>query len=270
MKINSTNSARPLNSFFLLTFLLSWALAFLLVAPDIFGGHPVTYADGMLMFPVMLIGPVVAGFYFTFRYKGSEGIRDLRFRMLDWSMSMKGHAVVLLVPPVLVFLTLYIMHKYVSPVFEINFFPLGFIFAIPSGFFEEVGWTGYAFPGLLSKYDKVRAGFLLGILWGLWHLPVINFLGAAYPHGQYLIPFILSFIAILVAMRLLMVWLYSKTESLPMMQLMHILSTASLVVMGPTGVTPAQETLWYSAYAGLLWIVVLIVYSTAGKKQLTV
>jgi predicted neutral ceramidase superfamily lipid hydrolase len=145
-------------------------------------------------------------------------------------------------------------------------FLLGIVFGLVPGFFEEVGWTGYALPRMRVKLNPLTAGILLGLLWGLWHLPVIDFLGAAAPHGLYWLPFLLAFVALLTAMRVLIVWVYSNTSSVLLAQLMHASSTASLVILGPSRVSPAQETLWYAIYAAVLWIVVALVIARYGKR----
>jgi hypothetical protein len=49
------------------------------------------------------------------------------------------------------------------------------------GFGEELGWRGYLLPKLMVL-GKFRAYVLLGIVWGLWHLPLI-LIGFTYP-GQ--------------------------------------------------------------------------------------
>jgi membrane protease YdiL (CAAX protease family) len=125
---------------------------------------------------------------------------------------------------------------------------------------------GFAFPKLQLQYSPLSAGILLGVLWGLWHLPVVDSLGAAAPHGIYWLPFFLAFIALVTAMRVIIVWIYTNTGSLLLAQLMHVSSTASLVVLGPAHVSPAQEALWYAIYAAVLWILVAIVVQRYGKR----
>jgi membrane protease YdiL (CAAX protease family) len=49
------------------------------------------------------------------------------------------------------------------------------------GFGEELGWRGYLLPKLLPL-GKTRAYIILGVVWGLWHLPLI-LIGFTYP-GQ--------------------------------------------------------------------------------------
>ena len=131
---------------------------------------------------------------------------------------------------------------------------------------EEIGWSGYAFPKMCRKMNPLTAGMLLGLLWGLWHLPVIDFLGTATPHGKYLVPYFLAFIAAMTAMRVLIGWIYTNTKSVTLTQLMHASSTGSLVVFSPPHVNPPQETLWYAVYAVALWLTVAIVSIAFGKR----
>jgi uncharacterized protein len=37
---------------------------------------------------------------------------------------------------------------------------------------EELGWRGFLLPRLLHKNSTLRAGVILGAIWGLWHLPL--------------------------------------------------------------------------------------------------
>jgi membrane protease YdiL (CAAX protease family) len=52
--------------------------------------------------------------------------------------------------------------------------PLALLLALESllGFGEEYGWRGYLLPRLLPL-GEVPATILLGLVWGLWHLPVL-------------------------------------------------------------------------------------------------
>jgi membrane protease YdiL (CAAX protease family) len=60
------------------------------------------------------------------------------------------------------------------------------------GFGEEFGWRGYLLPKLMVL-GKLKAYLLLGIVWGLWHLPLI-LIGFTYP-GQPVLG-VLAFIAL--------------------------------------------------------------------------
>ena len=49
------------------------------------------------------------------------------------------------------------------------------ILCIPviGGAWEEPGWRGFALPRLLGKHSPLVASLLLGIVWALWHLPLL-------------------------------------------------------------------------------------------------
>jgi glycerol uptake facilitator-like aquaporin len=87
---------------------------------------------------------------------------------------------------------------------------------------------------------------------------VIDFLGAASPHGKALPAFFAAFIAAMAAMRVLITWFYERTQSIALAQLIHISSTGTLVAFSPPAVTPAQEAAWYALYAAILWLLVLL------------
>ena len=61
---------------------------------------------------------------------------------------------------------------------------LGPVLNLPIFLGEEVGWRGFMNPRLLALFG--RPGLILGgVLWALWHLPII-LLGHNYPHHPWL------------------------------------------------------------------------------------
>jgi membrane protease YdiL (CAAX protease family) len=241
--------------YFVLTYLVSWTGALLVALPYFLQHKPVSKMAGLLMFPVMLLGPSLVGLSLTWRADRSAGVVVLLKRMGRVRLPIRWYALLLL-PPVLISVVLVTLKTLVSSAYAPNRFLIGFAFGIAAGVLEELGWTGFALPRMLQKSSWITAGLVLGVLWGCWHLPVIDFLGAAYPHGHYLIPFVAAFIAAMAAIRMIIVWAYSRTGSLLFVQVLHTVSTGSLVALGPASVTPAQEAIWYAAYAAALWCVV--------------
>lgn len=253
-------ASHPVATYFLLTFAISWFAALAVAAPQLVRHQALSKLTGILMFPAMLLGPSLAGLVLTKQLSGKAGLRDLRSRMLCWRVSLRWYAP-LLIPPTLILAVLFALKTLVSPVYAPNWFAVGILFGVPAGILEEIGWMGYAFPAMRRRLrgGAFAASVLLGLIWSLWHLPVINFLGTVVPHGPWWFPYWLAFAAAMTAMRVLICWIYSRTGSVLLCQLMHISSTGSLVVLSAPRVTANQEVFWYAVYASLLWLFVALV-----------
>lgn len=84
-------------------------------------------------------------------------------------MGVQWYAAVLLFP-VLIMAVLMILTALVSPLFAPSFTVIGIAIGLIVGFFEEIGWTGFAFPKLQLKQSPLASGLILGVLWGFWHV----------------------------------------------------------------------------------------------------
>ncbi len=255
----------PVVSYFVLTFAVSWTAALCVAAPYLIRQAPLPKLTGILMFPAMLLGPSFAGIILTGIVDGKRGLRDLLSRLSLARIAGRWYAA-LLIPPLLVLTVLFCLTALVSPAYRPNFFLMGVFFGVPAGFVEEIGWTGYLFPKMASRHNALASSIGLGLLWSAWHLPVINFLGAATPHGSYWFPFFLVFAVAMTAMRVLICWIYTNTKSVLIAQLMHVSSTGSLVVFSAPRVIPAQEVIWYGLYSVALWLTVGIVIRRYSKR----
>jgi uncharacterized protein len=260
MERKGSLARHPLVFYFTLAFVISWTGALLTVAPKLLHHEDLTRKNGLFMFPVMLLGPLLAGLFMIRLQDKKNGWRELRLRMLKWRMPFGWQLLSYLIPPVFILVILFFLSHFVSIVFQPNLLPRGILSGIFAGFIEEIGWTGYAYPSMRKIMSARNSALLLGLLWGLWHLPVIDFLGAAFPHREYLGFFILAFIGLMMGIRILIIWVYSKSGSLIYAQAMHAISTGCLVMLGPAAVTAQQETIWYALYAFLVWIFVLFNY----------
>jgi len=254
----------PAVAYFVLTFTLSWLGAFAVAAPHLLRGEPIPKFAGLMMFPAMLLGPSLVGVLLTSLVDGRDGLRDLLSRMRPLLVPPRWYAA-LLIPPVLVLTVLYAMKTFVSTDFAPNRFFVGIGFGFVAGSFEEIGWMGYAFPKMRSQGNGLAPAIVLGLLWSLWHIPVIDYLGTATPHGADWLPFFLAFTLAMTAMRVLIAWIYTNTNSVLLAQLMHVCSTGSLVIFSAPRVTALQEVMWYALYGIALWAVVAIVVKTFGR-----
>jgi membrane protease YdiL (CAAX protease family) len=261
-RLQALVTRHPVTFYFLGTFAISWTSAMVVAAPALMRGDRVTKMTGLMMFPIMLLGPCLTGIALTRIAGGANGLKELfaRMRRIRLGRWYAG----LVIPPSLILIVLLALQACVSSVYMPNRFFIGITFGLIAGFLEEIGWMGFAFPALSERLSELSAAVLIGLLWGFWHLPVIDFLGTASPHGSYLLQYFVAFIAVMTAMRVLIAWLYANTKSVFLAQLMHVSSTGSIVAFSPVAVTARQETIWYGIYAGVLWTVAVLVVFKNG------
>ena len=134
--------------------------------------------------------------------------------------------------------------------------------------FRRNRWTGFATPRLLQGRNPFKAGLILGLLWATWHV-LADFAGniGAMGMARWLPWIIIYWLLPLTAYRILMTWLYSKTKSLLVAQLMHASYTGWLFVLTPAA--PNLGVLWQAIFAASLWGIVALVYvwESVGKQN---
>jgi membrane protease YdiL (CAAX protease family) len=202
---------------------------------------------------------------------GRDGLADLWRRMRRFRIRPAYYAI-LLVPPAGVLVTLTALRITEGSAFTPGLQAFGLPIGLVAGFFEEIGWTGYAYPRMRAKFGAAAGAVLLGVAWGLWHLPVADSLGAASPHGPAWPAFFGAFVALVAAVRCLICWVYSRTGSVLIAQLLHASFTGTLILFSAPHVGPWQEAAWYAAYAALLWTgiaVAALAWRTAGSSRIT-
>lgn len=172
------------------TFLITWGLiGFYVFFPDtatarfgaISGSHP--------FFFLATWSPAISAFALVFAYSGVTGIRRFLGRLWLWRCSAGWAAFILLVVP-LVFVTgsLFKGGPALAPLPPEGIKPiLGMLFMmLLLGPIEEFGWRGIAQPLLQRHMAPVWAGLLIGMVWGLWHLPAFFLSGTVFASWNFL------------------------------------------------------------------------------------
>jgi uncharacterized protein len=228
--------------------------------------------------PAMILGPSVAGILLTGLLYGRAGLREFRSRLLRWRVGARWYAVALLTAPLSMMAVLLAL-SLLSPEFLPRIFTagdkpilllMGIAVGLVAGIFEELGWTGFAVPTLLRlRYGVLSTGLTVGVLWGAWHF-FVNFWGSGVTSGELSLAIFLPvwllgiLVGSLVTYRVLMVWVYERTNgSLLVAILMHIsLATFTFILTPPLGGAPYWVIGF--AYAAALWVVVAAVAVAQG------
>lgn len=130
---------------------------------------------------------------------------------------------------------------------------------------EELGWRGFAFPLLRAKTNAVVSSLIIGVLWGLWHLPLFLLPGTSqyvlvtqHPLG---ILWFVGFVVQTTALSVLFGWLVTRTnESVPIAMVFHTAANTAYSVLAILGVYAAWQALL--CYEGLLVLTAVIVIMT--------
>jgi uncharacterized protein len=269
----------PLLSYFALTFAISWGVVLIAVGlgPGGFSATPqqlqmaVPYAV-----PAMVLGPGVAGILLTGLIYERAGLREFRSRLLRWQVGARWYAVAILTAPLLITAVLLAL-SLLSPEFFARIFITsdkasvllrGMAVGLAAGIFEELGWTGFAVPTMRLRYGVLGTGLIVGVLWQTWHL-LIDYWSSGVTSGEISLAIWLpawligTVVGQLMAYRVLMVWVYERTESLLLAMLMHASLAGFTFILFPPSAVVANLISGF-AYAAALWVVVAAVAMANG------
>lgn len=257
----------PLFSYFVLAFTITWGSIFTLLAVKGFEFTAIGMNEVMLMFLFMLLGPSVSGLVMTGLSEGRQGYRDLWQRQTLWRVGLRWYAIAMLTVPLLLLVILSLLRLIVSPSFAPGFEIIGLVIGLMAGGLEEIGWTGFATPRLLKKYNPFGAGLILGLLWALWHM-LADYSGNISIMGvtNWLLWAVMFWVLPLSAYRILMTWVYSRTQSLFVAQLMHASYTGWLMTLSPS-ITFSESPLWQIVFTACLWGLVGIVAFMSNRQS---
>jgi uncharacterized protein len=130
---------------------------------------------------------------------------------------------------------------------------------LPFTFGEEYGWRGYLLPRL-ARYGPVYAAVAVGVVWGLWHAPLIALDGYVYPGHP--VAGVLCMVLLTTSLSIIFAWLRFRSRSVWPSALAHaafnaqsnlaylVLSPADSLLRPPGGLCAIAPLA-----AAALWIV---------------
>lgn len=265
---------RPVLSYYVLTFVVSYGALVLLM---ITRGLPATQnqMDAMLQFaiPFFLLGPLTSGLLMTGIVDGRSGFRDLAARLCKWRVGGGWYVIAIFLAPALILGVLMALSIY-SPAFLPGIFTveektsrliMNLTSAVVVGICEEVGWTGFVTPKLRRRYSGPVTGLIIGELWALWHvlplavLPSLVYSAPLSPAGYIAFRTLTTLFGGLVAFRVIMLWVYDKTQSLLVLVLMHTSLTAVNMLAQPENLAGTTNFIYDVVGLIAMWMVAGIV-----------
>ncbi len=217
-----------------------------------------------------LCGPLAAGLALTGLVDGRAGYRTLARRALRWRVGWRPWAIAVGLAPTLlagVLAALWPIWPEFRPAILAAPDPVGLLgMALAVGVFgggllEEPGWTGFVTDLLRRRQTVARSGALLGLGWGVWHLlPTYWASGDALGRldVQLLLPPVVFYLGVLPPYRVLMVWVFARTDSLAVVAGMHAALTASSLFALAPAATGGALAGYYGVLTVLLWALTLI------------
>jgi membrane protease YdiL (CAAX protease family) len=154
-----------------------------------------------------LFGPALAAIIVTAVTDGRPGVRALLGRAVGWRVPVPWYVVALGLPAALALLAASLSAWFGPAVLAFGRLSvLDFVLVILV-LGEELGWRGYALPGLLQRFSPLVASLTLGVIWWLWHLPTFFIAGTP----QYRQP-IIAFLIMTTAYSVLLTWVFLHTR----------------------------------------------------------
>jgi membrane protease YdiL (CAAX protease family) len=276
-------------TYFTSVFALSWGPGLIIWGPAYLTGGVVGNGDemtsmadpGLFGWLAILTGPLIiagAGILVIALAYGKVGLRELRSRLFRWRVGVRWYAVALLTVP-LVWTAILGAFSLISKAFLPAIFTAGnkasllvaglvggLVVGLVASFFEEIGWTGFATHELGKRHGLLATGLIVGLPWMVLHVPVYAGLasGAVPPALN-----VAAIIFYMLAYRVLMVWVYDRTQSVLMAVLMHLMLIVwPFVLPGPPAMVGVPNLIFNLVLGATLWVVVAAVVAADRKKRL--
>jgi membrane protease YdiL (CAAX protease family) len=235
--------ARPLVAYVVLAYALSWTLW----SPAVLGlGGPLAAVP----FFLGVLGPAAAA-YVVLRLTGAP-LRPWVASIVRWRVPLRFYAYALGLPALLLAVVDVVL-ALAGHDLDLGLLPgrvgdywVSFLVVLTvGGGMEEPGWRGFALPRLQERHSPLVATVVLGIVWGLWHLPLY---GPGFVGPMFFVVFY--------------TWLWNRTGSVLLCILLHASFTPALDHLVLRADSPAVDA---TILGTLLVAAVVLVALTRGR-----
>jgi len=162
-----------------------------------------------------------------------------------------------------------IPHAAALPLFFLILATVGVLSSCVSALGEELGWRGFLVPQLAKVIPFPRVAFVSGIIWALWHYPIILF-STAYRGAGPLWYTVACFTVMVVGLSFLFAWMRLKSGSVWTGMILHASHNLFIQAFFDPLTRRAKVTdLWTTEFGAGLAIAAVIIgvifYAKAGE-----
>jgi len=230
------------------------------------GIAPAGTGAAFTLYLVGQLGPLVSALVVTRIAHGPAGLRDLAARASRWRVAPHWYAIVFALPLALAAVSLAAafltggaaVGPFTPDVSWEAAVPFLVFMIIVTGLAEEPGWRGFALPHLQAHSTAIRSSWILGIAWGVWHIPFSVYLFGDQP--AVLAANLVALTVGIVGWTIVITWIYNSTESVLLVIVLHgwfntvqsylILSQSNPVAQVMYGVLPWAIAVYLSRRYG--------------------
>jgi membrane protease YdiL (CAAX protease family) len=263
---------RRLTSFFLLAYALAWGVE---AVPDVVGMTQPSWMSWFFAGFLSALAPSVAAAIVV--WASGQSVRDWFRSVAKVRVHWKWYVAAIAVPFLIVYAAGVVSWVIGGPIdwsaFEIS--PTTIVFGIVIGTLlgggqEEFGWRGFAQPELQERYGAFWAAIVVGVFWGLWHLPQFLPGGFRADWGPLMVG---SYFVGIIGFSVLLAWVFNGSGgSAWLAMVMHGADNATqgrlpinLSIVAPDGVLlPSTLVTINVPHAVLTWLIALLVVGVVG------
>ncbi|MEM2951094.1 MAG: type II CAAX endopeptidase family protein [Nitrososphaeria archaeon] len=260
---------RNLILFFTIAFAFSWTFW----VPQALISIKLLYVPSILAdflfspFNPAAFGPLFSAFLLTYLNEGKIGLKLLLKRGIAYNFKKIWYIPILFFFPMITGGALLLTILSGAPLPEMYvlsnplliLFGFFYIFFLGGPFQEEWGWRGYALDRLQARWNALFSSLILGIIWGLWHIPLFFISGTIQSQTP-----LWGFMILILCGTIFFTWVYNNTGgSIFAAMLFHTMNNLSFFIF------PTLETELGGLYLLLLNIVsVIVVVGVFGYQSL--
>ena len=207
---------------------------------------------------LMFLCPILAAVILTDKNGENGDLKILLSRIVDFNRinNKRWLLVAVLLIPILLFLSYLTMtslhYELPTPQIRLSDTILFTILFFAGAIGEEVGWSGFVTDPLQQRFGSLNAALIIGIVWAFWHIiPYIQ----THRNATWILWQCMG----IVALRIIMVWLYNNTNK----SLFAVIVCHTTINMSEY-LFPNKGSHYNPFYFGIILIAVAVVISIFG------